>query len=60
MPDPPTYDETMLVLFMDQYNEHLVRHGCEAMCWDELPLGVRESISGALNAVIEQVTHDMY
>jgi hypothetical protein len=54
------YEERMLVLFMDRYNELTVEHHVQAMCWDELPLGVRESVAGALSTVVDQVERDMY
>lgn len=60
MSDPPTYEERMLVLFMDQYNEAVVKYQVQAMCWDELPLGVRESVREALECVVQQVEGDMY
>ena len=60
MAERSEYEEQMLVLFMDRYNREVATRNCEAMCWDELPLPIRESMAGALNVVVDRVETDMY
>ncbi len=60
MAEPSDYTKIMLDKFVERYDEGVVRQGCRAMCWYELPPGVKTALREAFLATAEQMQEELY